>query len=261
MGSRKPLIAGNWKMFKSVDEAVQLVQGIHAGVHKINNCVIVVCPPFTALSAVGKALGDTLIELGAQNMNPNSEGAFTGEISPVMLKDLRCRYVILGHSERRQHFGETDAFVNQKVKTALKYNLIPIVCVGETLDQREARQYFEVVKRQMDQSLADIAKEDVTKIVIAYEPVWAIGTGRTASPEEAEQMHSYIRRLLNEKYGQDAGQKIWILYGGSVKPDNIASLMAKPNVDGALVGGASLKAESFSEIVLNAVTQTQVEAR
>lgn len=248
-------------MFKTAAESVQLVQGIHAGVHKINNCTVVVCPPFTSLQVVSKAVEDTVIELGAQNMNPNAEGAFTGEISPTMLKDLRCRYVILGHSERRQHFSESDAFVNQKVKTALKYNLIPIVCVGETLDQREARQYFEVVKRQMDQTLADITKEDVVKIVIAYEPVWAIGTGRTASPEEAEQMHSYIRRLLNEKYGQDVGQKIWLLYGGSVKPDNIASLMAKPNVDGALVGGASLKAESFSEIVSNAVTQTQVEAR
>lgn len=248
-------------MFKSVQEAEALVEGIQAGVYKVTNCTVVVCPPFTALQAVSKILDDGPIELGAQNMSPYTEGAYTGEISPTMLKDLRCRYVVIGHSERRQYFHETDEFVNEKVKTALKYSLIPIVCIGETLEQRESRQFFEVVKTQMDGSLADLSKDDIVKTVIAYEPVWAIGTGKTATPEQAEQMHSYIRRLLNEKYGQEIASKIWILYGGSVKPDNISSLMLKPNVDGALVGGASLKADSFSEIVNKASEECEAEAR
>lgn len=259
---RKPLIAGNWKMFKTTEEAVSLVEGIKAGVHRVNDCTVVICPPFTALSTVAKMLKDTHIDLGAQNMHPETEGAYTGEISPVMLKDVGCRYVILGHSERRLYFHETDVFVNQKAKTALKYSLMPIVCVGETLEQREAKQHLEVVKSQFDHSLADFTKEDILKTVLAYEPVWAIGTGKTATPEQAEQMHSYIRRLLNEKFGSEVASKIWILYGGSVKPDNIASLMAKPNVDGALVGGASLKAEAFTQIVLNSINHgSEVGAR
>ncbi len=249
-------------MFKTIQEGVNLVQTIKAGVYKVTDCEIVVCPPFTALAAISRVLEDGgPVELGAQNMHPETEGAFTGEISPVMLKDVGCRYVILGHSERRLYFHETDAFINQKVKTALKYSLVPIVCIGETLEQREARQFFEVVKSQFENSLKDISKEDIVKVVIAYEPVWAIGTGKTASPEQAEQMHSYARRLLNEKYGEDSGSRISILYGGSVKPDNIEALMRKPNVDGALVGGASLKAESFAQIVLHCVTSSQAEAK
>ncbi len=259
--TRKPFIAGNWKMFKTNEEAINLVQGIKAGVYKTNGCQIVICPPFTALSAVSEILNDSPVELGAQNMYHETEGAFTGEISPVMLKGVGCRYVILGHSERRQYFKESDAFINKKVKTALKYSLIPILCIGETLEQREAKQQFEVVKSQFEHSLMDITKEEMIKIVIAYEPVWAIGTGKTATPEQAEQMHSYVRRLLNEKFGQEVASRIWILYGGSVKPDNIASLMSKPNVDGALVGGASLKAESFSEIVLNALQGYEAEVK
>ena len=258
---RKPLIAGNWKMFKTTEEAVGLVQGIKAGVYKVSDCIVVVCPPFTALAAVSQVLKDGAVELGAQNMHPETEGAYTGEISPVMIKDAGCRYVILGHSERRLHFHETDAFVNQKVKTALKYSLIPIVCIGETLEQREAKHHFEIVKGQFENSLANLGKEDIVKTVIAYEPVWAIGTGKTASPEQAEQMHSYVRRLLNEKFGQEIASKVWILYGGSVKPDNIAALMSKANVDGALVGGASLKAESFSQIVLNATAECEAGAK
>lgn len=193
----KLMIVGNWKMFKTVNEAVDLVNTIKAGVHKVNDCAIVVCPPFTALASVSKNLEGNAIELGAQNMHPETEGAFTGEISPVMIKDLGCRYVILGHSERRQYFHETDIFINEKVKTALKYSLIPVVCVGETLEQHENRQQFEVVKTQFDKSLEGLSKEEILKIVIAYEPVWAIGTGKTATPEQAEQMQSYIRRLLN----------------------------------------------------------------
>lgn len=257
---KKPFIAGNWKMYKTTHEAENLVEGLAAAVQKAGDCTIVICPPFTALHAVSKLVEGTRIELGAQNMSPHNEGAYTGEVSPGMIKDLRCRYVILGHSERRQHFKESDAFVNEKTKVALKYNLVPIVCVGETLEQRESRQHFEVVKKQIDESLAGVTKDEIQKTVIAYEPVWAIGTGRTASPEEAEQMHSYIRRLLNEKFGQDVGSKVSLLYGGSVKPDNIGALITKPNVDGALVGGASLKAESFSAIIQNAISQAEVEA-
>lgn len=257
---KKPLIAGNWKMFKTTEEAIALVQTIKAGVYKVSDCEVVLCPPFTALTAVAKALGDGRIELGAQNMYPETEGAYTGEISPLMLKDIGCRYVILGHSERRQHFHETDALVNQKVKSALRFSLIPIVCVGETLKEREAHQPFEVVKKQIDHSLKELSKEDIMKTVIAYEPVWAIGTGRTATPEQAEQMQSYIRRLFKEKHGEDTASRISILYGGSVKPDNIAALIQKPNVDGVLVGGASLKAEAFIQIVKASASEIEAKA-
>ncbi len=258
---KKPLIVGNWKMFKTAEEAVSLVQGIKAGTYKSSEATAVVCPPFTALYAVAKQLENSNLALGAQNMHPETEGAFTGEISPSMLKELGCRYIILGHSERRQYFHETNAFVNEKVKTALKYSLIPIVCIGETLKEREAQQHLTVVKSQFEGSLADLSAADISRIVIAYEPVWAIGTGKTASPEQAEQMHSYIRRLLNEKYGQEVGSKIYILYGGSVKPDNIAQLMEKPNLDGALVGGASLKAESFCAIVSGSTEPCEAGAK
>ena len=257
---KRPLIAANWKMYKSISEALTVVASIKAGLHKASECAVVICPAFTALAAVGQALKESPLDLGAQDMHPEPEGAFTGEISPTMLKDVGCRYVILGHSERRTHFHETDAFINQKVKAALKYSLIPIVCIGETLEEREARRAFEVVKGQFDHSLKDITADDIQRTVIAYEPVWAIGTGRTATPEQAEQMHSYIRRLLHEKYGEEAAVRILILYGGSVKPENMAALMQKPNVDGALVGGASLKAESFIQIVLHAIeSETEVQ--
>lgn len=249
---KHPLIAGNWKMFKTVPEGINLVNIIKAGVHKITDCDAVVCPPFTALRAISDVIRGTKIELGAQDMHFEAEGAFTGEISPLMLKDVGCRYVIIGHSERRQYFKETDELIHKKVVAALKYNLIPILCLGETLEERESRRAFEVVKQQFDQSLKDLKSEEMERVVIAYEPVWAIGTGRTATPEQAEQMHSYIRRLLNERYGDAVGGRVKILYGGSVKPDNIAQLMTKPNVDGALVGGASIKAEAFIQIVTNA---------
>lgn len=256
---RKPFIAGNWKMFKTNEEAVNLIQTIKAGVYKTNGVQIVVAPPFTALAAVAKIIQESPIELAAQNMYPESEGAFTGEISPLMLKELGCRYVILGHSERRQCFKETDAFINEKVKTALKYSIIPILCVGETLDEREARQEFEVIKKQLTGCLADLSKEDVQKTVIAYEPVWAIGTGKTATPEQAEQIHAYIRRLLSEQYG-DIASKVSVLYGGSVKPDNISTLIGKENVDGALVGGASLKGEAFIQIVQKSIIEQEAGA-
>ncbi len=256
---KKPFIAGNWKMYKTPSEAVSLVQTIKAGVSHKTDCDIVVCPPFTALASVTKLLEDSSLDLGAQNMHYDAEGAFTGEISPLMLKDLGCRYVILGHSERRQFFKEDDELINKKVRTAVKYSLVPILCIGETLAEREARQFFEVVKRQFEEGLKGLTGEEVSKLVIAYEPVWAIGTGQTATPEQAEQMHSYIRRLLNEKYGNEIASRVPLLYGGSVKPDNIASLMRKPNVDGALVGGASLKAETFSQIIMNATEACKAE--
>ncbi|OGW79526.1 MAG: triose-phosphate isomerase [Omnitrophica bacterium RIFCSPLOWO2_12_FULL_44_17] len=250
---KRVLIVGNWKMFKTIPEAVNLVNSIKAGVHKISNCDIVACPPFTALTAVSELVRDSNVDLGAQDMHFETEGAFTGEISPMMLKDVGCRYVILGHSERRAYFKETDELINKKVKAALKYNIVPIVCVGETLEEREAHKAFEVVKKQFDYSLADLDAAAIERVVVAYEPVWAIGTGRTATPEQAEQMHSYIRRLLNEKYGREVAARIKILYGGSVKPDNIELLVSKPNIDGALVGGASIKAESFIQIVKNSL--------
>ena len=239
-------------MYKTASEAVTLVQTLKAAAHMVSNVTIVICPPFTALSEVSKVLKDTAINLGAQNMYCAPEGAFTGEISPTMLKDSGCRYVILGHSERRQYFKEDDILIHEKVKTALKYSIIPIVCVGETLAERDAKKHFDVVKTQFDESIGRLEKEDIAKVVIAYEPVWAIGTGKTATPDQAEQMHSYIRRLLNERYSQEVGSRIPILYGGSVKPDNTKSLMEKPNIDGALVGGASLKAESFAQIIQEA---------
>lgn len=258
---KKPFIAGNWKMYTTVSEAINLSQAVKAGANKFRDAQIVLCPPFTSLQSVSKVIEDSSIELGAQNMHPSAEGAFTGEISPAMIKDVRCRYVILGHSERRQYFKETNAFINEKVKAALKYSLMPILCVGETLAEREARQHLDVVKIQVDQSLKDLTKEDMLKIVIAYEPVWAIGTGKTASPEEAEQMHAYIRRLLKERFTDEIAPKVPILYGGSVKPDNIESLILKPNVDGALVGGASLKADSFTQIIQNACQALEVGAK
>ncbi len=248
---KRPLIAANWKMNKSISEALSVVASIKAGIHKATECEVAICPAFTALAAVGRALRESRLELGAQDMHPETEGAFTGEISPLMLKEVGCRFVILGHSERRMHFHETDEFVNRKVKAAIKFSLVPIVCIGETLEEREARKAFEVVKSQFDGSLKDLGPEEIQRTVIAYEPVWAIGTGRTATPEQAEQMHSYIRRLLHEKYGEEAAARVLIIYGGSVRPDNMGALMQKPNVDGALVGGASLKAESFINIFHN----------
>jgi triosephosphate isomerase len=256
---KKPLIAGNWKMFKTVDEAASLAQTLKAGAGSLNDALVVVCPPFTAISAVSQILCESSIEVGAQNMYHEAEGAFTGEISPLMLKDLKCRYVILGHSERRQHFKETDKLINTKVITALKYSLIPILCIGETLEEREANQHFNIVQKQLVEGLKGIDIDDASKLVIAYEPVWAIGTGKTASPAQAEEMHSAIRKFLIATYDEETASKIPLLYGGSVKPDNTAELMSKPNVDGALVGGAALKAEIFLQIIENAIETTKSE--
>jgi len=247
---RKPLIAGNWKMYKTIDEAVNLVNTIKAGVHQISGVDVVVCPPFTALQSVVEALDRSTIELGAQNMYSATEGAFTGDISPLMIKDIGCRYVILGHSERRSIFKETDAIINEKVKIALQYNLVPILCIGETLQERERGKAKDVVRRQLDESLKDVLKSDMSNVVIAYEPVWAIGTGKTATPAQAEEVHRYIRQQLKQTYDASVADSIRILYGGSVKPENVIDLMKQENIDGGLIGGAALKAESFIQLVL-----------
>ncbi|HWI54219.1 MAG TPA: triose-phosphate isomerase, partial [Desulfobacteria bacterium] len=215
----------------------------------VRNVETVVCPPFTALDAVIDAAAGTNIAVGAQNMHWETEGAFTGEISPLMLEQMGCSYVILGHSERRQYFGETDENVNRKIKSAFKYQLIPIVCVGELLEQRENGVTEQVIRTQIEAGLAGLETSEVSKLVVAYEPVWAIGTGKTASNEDAQQVIGFIRKVTTEMYGADLADQIRILYGGSVKPDNIKGLMQEKDIDGALVGGASLEAESFANIV------------
>ena len=246
---RKPLIAGNWKMYQTTGQAVALVERLRALLAEIAGVDVVVCPPFTAMQAVAEALQGSRIGLGAQNMYWEGEGAYTGEVSPVMLTDLGCRYVILGHSERRQHFGETDPNVNRKVRAALRHHLAPILCVGETFGEREEGRTFPVVEGQLCGGLSDIPPQAGEGIVVAYEPVWAIGTGHTATPEQAATVHAFIRKQLGELWGEAAGRAVRILYGGSVKPDNIDALMAAPEIDGALVGGASLKADAFARIV------------
>lgn len=247
---RRPLIAANWKMYKTSDETKQFIDRFVHLVKDIKDRDIVLCPPFTSLYLASQLLKDTNIKLGAQNMYTEEKGAFTGEISPIMLKDLNCEYVILGHSERRKYFNETDEFINKKVLSALNYGLTPIVCVGETLQEREENKTFEVLEYQVRHSLANLKDEQPQKIVIAYEPVWAIGTGKNATPQQAEEAQSFIREKYSQMYGKENAQKIRILYGGSIKPENFKEIMAQENVDGGLVGGASLDPESFSKIVL-----------
>ena len=244
---RRLLIAGNWKMHKTVQEAVELVRELKELVSDVKDRDILVCPPFTALYAVSRELEGSNIALGAQNMFYEEKGAFTGEISPLMVKDVGCSYVILGHSERRHIFGETDELINKKVLSAVNHGLIPILCVGETLQEREEDKTKEVIERQVKEGLKGL--NETSEFVIAYEPVWAIGTGKTATPELAEKVHSFIREILAEMFGKEKADSIRILYGGSVKPENAAGLMSQPNIDGSLVGGASLKAESFAKIV------------
>jgi triosephosphate isomerase len=247
---RKPVIAGNWKMHKTAGEGMKLVQELNALTKEVTDVEIVVCPPFTALAAAAEAVAGTNIGLGAQNMHWEEKGAFTGEIAPGMLKDIGCTHVIIGHSERRQYFAETDATVNKKVKAALTAGLIPIVCVGETLAEREANETEKVVGVQVKGGLDGLTAGQVAGLVIAYEPVWAIGTGRTASAEDANAVCAFIRRTIAGMLGEAAADSVRIQYGGSVKPDNVAELMAKPDIDGALVGGASLEAPTFSKLVL-----------
>ncbi|MDP8247561.1 MAG: triose-phosphate isomerase [Candidatus Tritonobacter lacicola] len=248
---RKRIIAGNWKMNETIDESVALASAIKSSLFEIDDPEVVLCPPFTSIARVGEIIYGTAIELGAQNMYWEQSGAYTGEISPPMLKALGCRYVILGHSERRGLFGETDAVVNRKIKACLENGLSPIVCVGETLEKREAGVTREIVSKQFTRSLAGISGEDIKRCVIAYEPIWAIGTGRTATPVQAQEVHAFIRSLIAESFGREAADEVRIQYGGSVNPDNAGGILSQPDIDGALVGGASLKAESFCRIVLS----------
>ena len=248
---RTPLIAGNWKMYKTIAEAVELVEALLKGVEVgyTDDRQVLICPPFTALYPLAPLLADSPIALGAQNMYPADQGAFTGEISPVMLQDIGCQFVILGHSERRQIINEDDAFISQKVTSALQHGLTPVLCVGETKPQRDAGDAEAVTLGQLRAGLGGLAAEQVRDVVIAYEPVWAIGTGVTATPADAQAMHAAIRGALASHYGQTTADAVRILYGGSVKADNVDILMAQPDIDGALVGGASLQAESFLRIV------------
>jgi len=248
---RKLIIAGNWKMHKNVQQAVDFVQQLAT---KVANTTVevVVCPPFTALYPVAEAIKGTNIALGAQNVHWEKQGAFTGEIAPGMLAEIGCRYVIVGHSERRQYFGETDENVNKKVQAVLAHQMTPIVCVGETLAEREQGITEQVVGNQTREALKGLDGDTVAGLVIAYEPIWAIGTGKTASEQDAQQVIAYIRSVIRTLVGDQADQ-VRIQYGGSVKPGNSAGLMAQPDIDGALVGGASLEAESFAGIVANSV--------
>ena len=245
---RKPIIAGNWKMNKTMNEALDLVDEIKDETNK-TDVEVVVCCPFTVISEVKKAIEGSKVKLGAQNMHWEDEGAFTGEISANMLKDLGVDYVIIGHSERRQYFGETDEVVNKKVIKAIEKGLKPIICVGETLNEREKNKTFDIVKRQTLTALEGVGKDGMNDVVIAYEPVWAIGTGKTASSQDANEVIAYIRFLLQNKYGIEVSERVRIQYGGSVKPSNATEIMNETDIDGALVGGASLKAEEFLGIV------------
>jgi len=245
---RKPLMAGNWKMNKTVAEAVTMVKALKDSVADVTDVEILVCPTYTALYAVSMAIKDSNIKLGSQNIFWEPKGAFTGEISPGMIKDTGCEYAIIGHSERRQYFGETDETVNKRTKAALGSGLVPVVCVGETLAEREANITFKVIETQVREGLKDLTYDQASIIVIAYEPVWAIGTGKTATPDQAQEVHAFIRKLYAEMY-KDAAEKIRILYGGSVNPKNVAELMKQPDIDGGLVGGASLEADSFTQLV------------
>jgi len=246
---RRPLIAGNWKMNKTVGESIKLVAALKRELYDERVIAIVVCPPFTALSPIGEMLEGSAIQLGAQDLYWEAEGACTGEVSAAMLRDVGCGFVIIGHSERRRLFGETNEMVSRKISAALSAGLTPIVCVGEALEKREQGVTEEVLRKQMDGACASLNEGDFLKCVIAYEPVWAIGTGRTATPEQAAASHVSIRLWARERYHGGAGEKLRILYGGSVTPNNIKELMAEEDIDGALVGGASLDADSFCRIV------------
>ncbi|KXS43308.1 MULTISPECIES: triose-phosphate isomerase [unclassified Candidatus Frackibacter] len=245
---RRPFIAGNWKMHKTNSEAVKMVKELVDLVSGVEDVDIAICAPATALSDINKEVADTNVALGAENMFWEEEGAYTGEISPLMLNDVGCEYVILGHSERRGYFNETDEDVNKKVKTALAHQLKPIICIGEKLEEKEAGETKDIVKRQALAALEEVEESDLETITIAYEPIWAIGTGKSATAEDANEVIKYIREVLREEFGKVA-DKMRIQYGGSVKPHNIAEFMATSDIDGALVGSASLEAESFADIV------------
>ena len=247
---RKPVIAGNWKMYKLIGEAVATAIALKPLVANANHCEVVIAPVFTALKIIAERLEGTNIQVAGQDCAPEMKhGPHTGEVAADMLRDAGASFVIIGHSERRQHYAETDAIVNRKTQAALAAGLVPIMCVGESLTQRERGMAERVVHGQLEGGLRGLTAADLARIIIAYEPVWAIGTGHTATPAEAQEMHHYIRRVFSEEYGSELSERIRILYGGSVKPENIGRLMEQKDIDGALVGGASLEAESFARIV------------
>jgi triosephosphate isomerase len=247
---RRYLFAGNWKMNKTVADAVALARALREGLaREPATHEVAVMPPFTALPAVADALKGSPIAVGAQNMHWDREGAFTGEVSPLMLRDLGCVYVILGHSERRHVFGESDEAVGRKTRAAFDNGLTPIACVGETLSERESGRTLEVVERQLERALRALSPAEVARAVVAYEPVWAIGTGKVATPDQAQEVHAFVRKRVSASHGEDSAEAVRILYGGSVNPGNAAGIMGQADVDGALVGGASLKAETFLPIV------------
>jgi len=250
---RKSVIAGNWKLNKSISEATELVNSLKRELIDIQGAEIIICPVYTVLSDVSDLLIDSNISLGAQNVYWEPSGAFTGEVSPAMLKDTGCKYVIIGHSERRKYFNETDQTVNKRIKAVQSVGLIPIFCIGETLEEREADKTIDVVKRQLAAGLEGLEKDALLNLIIAYEPVWAIGTGKTATSQQAQEVHSFIRSWLVENCSEEIAESLRILYGGSVKPANIGELMQQNDIDGALVGGASLDSSSFVEIVKNSL--------
>jgi len=245
----KPIIAANWKMHKTVAESVDFSQRLAKECEDLDEREVIIAPPATALYAVSQTLKGSTVRLSAQNMHWEEKGAFTGELSAPMLADIGCHYVLIGHSERRTLFGETNETVNKKLRAALHFGLKPIVCVGETLKEHESEATFEVIKKQVNEGLNNISTGDIECVSIAYEPVWAIGTGKTATPELAEEVHRFIREMLSSGFGESVGTEIAVIYGGSVTPHNIGELMAKPTINGALVGGASLDLESFTGII------------
>jgi triosephosphate isomerase (TIM) len=250
---RRKVIAGNWKMHKDLSESQNLISKLINELRKEDvNCDIIICPPFTSLSEAAGLVKNTKVKLGAQNMHYEDKGAFTGEVSAAMLKSVGCEYVILGHSERRAIFSESDEMINKKIKKALGSGLRPIFCIGETLQQRESGTMNDVIKRQVTDGLQHVSTGEMEKIIIAYEPVWAIGTGVTATPQQAQEVHVYVRQLINNIFGDDTAEKLIIQYGGSVKPDNAAELLSQSDIDGALVGGACLEADSFLKIIISA---------
>lgn len=251
---RRTLIAGNWKMHKTPSEAVVLAEDVVRKLSTSDGIEAIVCPPFTALEAVSRVVAGSKVSLGAQDLHWAKEGAYTGEVSAAMLRDVGCRYVIIGHSERRQYFGETDESVNRKSLAALANGLIPIICVGETLPEREAGRANEIVGVQLKGALSGCSPREARALALAYEPVWAIGTGRTATPSQAEEMHAHVRMTIAGLFGADVAKEVRILYGGSVKPENARELLQRSEIDGALVGGASLQADSFASIVNAAKT-------
>jgi triosephosphate isomerase len=253
ISNEKPFLAGNWKMYKTIPEAVEMVKALKEESPQLMDAELVVIPPYTMLNEVKKVIEGSNIQLGAQNIFWEEKGAFTGEVSPPMLKDAGCQYVTVGHSERRQYFGETNETVNKKIKAALAHELTPIMCIGESLEEREKGNTMGKVEAQINSGLEGLGKDEIRRIVIAYEPIWAIGTGVTATPSQAEEVHRFIRKKLTEKYGNEIASYAIILYGGSVKPANTYSILKENNINGALVGGASLEADSFIQITKEAI--------